>query len=136
MWRDPEEEKREQEGKERRRLFDRLDGELEEEEERKARVEGRRKKGELDYEKGVSETVVDGYSDEERTGGGAGGAGGTEEEEWLAMDVRCSFFPLPSPSARSFLTPSSLIAGPNPPRTDSQLPENALSVRLLPSLLP
>lgn len=115
MWRDPEEEKREEEGRQRRRLFDRLDGELEEEEERKARVEGRRKKSELEYEKGESGTVVDGESDKEGVGGGAGPRG-ADEAEWLELDVRFFFSSLfPYDDANS-LAP---LAGSNSSRTHS-----------------
>ncbi|BGP16211.1 hypothetical protein JCM10213v2_004209 [Rhodosporidiobolus nylandii] len=89
MWRDPEEESREKERFERRKLFDRVDDELDSDDERKAgREDGKAKggkkgkgKGGLEYEQGMSGTVVD--LEEER-----GMGKDEEEEEWMAMDVQ------------------------------------------------
>ncbi|GAA5820453.1 hypothetical protein JCM11251_005633 [Rhodosporidiobolus azoricus] len=92
MWRDPEEEQREEEKVKRRRLFDRVDEDLDSDDERKVagkeerdkRKKARKEKeDELAYEKGLSETVVDVEGEEEPERSAA-----EDEEEWFSMDVQ------------------------------------------------
>ncbi|GAA5919075.1 hypothetical protein JCM6882_003713 [Rhodosporidiobolus microsporus] len=97
MWRDPEEEEREKTRLERRRVFDRVDDELDSDDERKvgdkeardkkrsARRGGGDENG-LAYETGLSDTVVD--VDPPGAGAGRSAADVEEEEEWFSMDVQ------------------------------------------------
>ncbi|BGP40099.1 hypothetical protein JCM10450v2_004079 [Rhodotorula kratochvilovae] len=104
MWRDPEEEARDADKKRRRRVFDRIDQELESDEEKGAvfgeEKSGREGRGALAYDRGTSGTVVE-VEDEEEGGAEKGGEGpkrtsaadvqrdeADEAEEWFAMDVR------------------------------------------------
>ncbi|GAA6040911.1 hypothetical protein JCM8097_003183 [Rhodosporidiobolus ruineniae] len=111
MWRDPEEEARETETRERRRLFDRVDKELDSDDERKvgerekkaAEAAAKRKEGRggLAYETGLSATVVDDEDDDDEADEGeneAGGQGGdgdglaaahtVDEDDWFSTDVQ------------------------------------------------
>ncbi|GAA6053020.1 hypothetical protein JCM3770_002386 [Rhodotorula araucariae] len=102
MWRDPDDEARDADKKRRRKAFDRIDHELESDEDKEAAFgeaakSGRQGRGELAYERGTSGTVVDVDEDDEgmaETGGDAQAAVPTqrdeadEADEWFAMDVR------------------------------------------------
>ncbi|GAA5840287.1 hypothetical protein JCM9279_002336 [Rhodotorula babjevae] len=113
MWRDPDEEEREADKKRRRKVFDRIDQELESDEEKgtvfgetKSGKEGR---GELAYERGTSGTVVDIEEDDDDDDGKEANERAEDEEtaaqprrtaaqvkqdeedeaaEWFEMDVR------------------------------------------------
>ncbi|KWU41945.1 hypothetical protein RHOSPDRAFT_36508 [Rhodotorula sp. JG-1b] len=69
MWRDPDEEEREQQRVRNRKMFDRIDTELDSDDERKVTADSikaeakKAGRGELAYEIGTSETVVDSDSD-------------------------------------------------------------------------
>lgn len=71
MWRDPDEEEREQQRVRNRKMFDRIDTELDSDDERKVAADSGKAeakkagRGELAYEIGTSETVVESESDEE-----------------------------------------------------------------------
>ncbi|BGP32101.1 hypothetical protein JCM10296v2_003880 [Rhodotorula toruloides] len=107
MWRDPEEVEREEERKNRRRLFERVDKEVESDEEDGKKGEslfgakedevprGKEGKGDLAYETGVSATVVETEEEEAESGAGQHGPTGErtaldveEEAEWFSYDVR------------------------------------------------
>lgn len=119
MWRDPDEEEREADKKRRRKVFDRIDQELESEEEKAAvfgeSKSGREGRGELAYERGTSGTVVDIEEDDEDEDEQEKERAEAEEEtaarqrraaaqvkqddedeaaEWFEMDVRPSFLSL------------------------------------------
>ena len=79
MWRDPDEEEAKERKVKRRKIYDRVDA-IEEEEE--VEDEGRRRKGALGYETGLSEVVVDEEDESEDTK-----AAREEEEDWFSMDV-------------------------------------------------
>ncbi|GAA5988246.1 hypothetical protein JCM11641_002099 [Rhodosporidiobolus odoratus] len=84
MWRDPEEESRDKEKYDRRRLFDKIDDELDDDDDRKIEDREKRaaKKGALAYERGISGQVVDVESEDKAQDEKE------EEEEWFAMDVQ------------------------------------------------
>lgn len=112
MWRDPEEEERDADKLRRKKVFDRIDQELESDEEKGAvfgeTKSGREGRGELAYERGTSGTVVELEEDdaeEDATEAASGAAErrtaaqvkqdeADEAEEWFAMDVRDILPPL------------------------------------------
>lgn len=95
MWRDPDEEAREQQRVRNRKMFDRLDTELDSDDERKTVADpdrGERKKagrGDLAYEVGTSRTVVETEDDESARAGEPTQPveDADEEAEWFSYDA-------------------------------------------------
>ncbi|GAA6006852.1 hypothetical protein JCM10207_009115 [Rhodosporidiobolus poonsookiae] len=90
MWRDPDKEEREEQRSNGRRLFDRLNGELDSVDEPKVeqvaeRRKQERRETELAHETGQSETGVDMEGDTGVAAGGEGGGDTDEEAEWVAL---------------------------------------------------
>ncbi|GAA5967593.1 hypothetical protein JCM8115_006995 [Rhodotorula mucilaginosa] len=99
MWRDPDEEEREQQRVRNRKMFDRIDTELDSDDERKVTASDKAEakkagRGELAYEIGTSQTVVDSDSDEESAPAEQAAQAAQpaedpdEEAEWFSYDIR------------------------------------------------
>ena len=98
MWRDPDEEEREQQRVRNRKMFDRIDTELDSDDERKVTASDKAEakkagRGELAYEIGTSQTVVDSDSDEESAPAEQAAQAAQpaedpdEEAEWFSYDA-------------------------------------------------
>lgn len=101
MWRDPDEEEREQQRVRSRKMFDRIDTELDSDDERKVTADSikaeakKAGRGELAYEIGTSETVVDSDSGSDEESAPAEQAAQAarpaedpdEEAEWFSYDA-------------------------------------------------
>lgn len=143
MWRDPEEVERDEERKNRRRLFERVDKEVESDEEDVKKAEslfgakvedevprGKKGRGDLAYETGVSATVVETEDEEAESAARQQVPAGErtvqdveEEAEWFSYDVRAlSVYP-------SLCSLTRGRAGPHPPRPHAHLPPQQVQVR-------
>ncbi|GAA5865823.1 hypothetical protein JCM1840_006263 [Sporobolomyces johnsonii] len=83
MWKDPDERARDERRERLRKTFERIDREVESDEEKDREEKDERRRGELAYERGYTDTVVEVEEDEEKSKEEM-----DEEEEWFSMDVR------------------------------------------------